>query len=392
MVKKNGKLLSAQILLLTFAHLFNDFYAGFLIPLLSYFQTNLNLTITQVSILPTIMAVFGSMLQPVFGFLGDRSSRKWFMILGVLSSAIFMSSLCYAPNFIFLVLILAIGSAGIASFHPNGAASVANLSSYKSTFLMSIFIMAGSVGLAGGPVVISAIATTYGIDKLWVASIPGIILTIVMIKALPSMSQVDKKVRIADLKIIFAKDSWPLWIMFSIMFLRSVVITSFICFMSILFAEKGSSMQESGISISIFLFSGTIGGLIGGYFADIVNRKIIIAISSFLAFPLLLWFLHESDTLSIILLSLSGMVILSAAAVNISIVQELYPGMESSISGIAMGMVWGMAGLMLPIIGNLADKYSMRTALEIVSYLLIVAGLLVFILPKKISSSSYSKA
>ena len=39
MVKNNDRFLSASIVLLTFARLLNDFYAGFLIPLLSYFQT-----------------------------------------------------------------------------------------------------------------------------------------------------------------------------------------------------------------------------------------------------------------------------------------------------------------------------------------------------------------
>ena len=33
MTKNNGRFLSTSIVLLTFAHLFNDFYAGFLIPL-----------------------------------------------------------------------------------------------------------------------------------------------------------------------------------------------------------------------------------------------------------------------------------------------------------------------------------------------------------------------
>ncbi|MFQ5786386.1 MAG: hypothetical protein ACE5H1_00230, partial [Thermodesulfobacteriota bacterium] len=57
MTKNNGRFLSTSIILLTFAHLFNDFYAGFLIPLLSYFQASLHLTITQVSVLPTVLAV-----------------------------------------------------------------------------------------------------------------------------------------------------------------------------------------------------------------------------------------------------------------------------------------------------------------------------------------------
>ena len=381
MVKKSGKLLSAPIVLLTFAHLFNDFYAGFLIPLLSYFQTYLHLTITQVSLLPTVLAVFGSILQPVFGFFGDRLDRKRFIVIGVLCSAIFMSSICFAPGFIILVLMLTIGSSGVASFHPNGAASVADLSDNKSAFVMSVFLMAGSIGLAGAPFIITSFVSSFGINKLWLLSLPGIILAIILIKALPAISSIDNRAKISDLKILFARESRPLWILFLIMFLRSIVITGFMSFMSILFAERGLSIQKGGIAISIFLISGTVGGLIGGYLSDNINRKIIIAISSILACPLLIWFLHERGVYSMVLLGLSGMVVFAAAPVNVLIVQRFYPGMASAVSGIAMGLVWGVAGLTLPLIGSIADRYSMGVSLEIVAYLTPIAGLLVFLLP-----------
>ncbi|MFQ5963716.1 MAG: MFS transporter [Candidatus Scalinduaceae bacterium] len=381
MAKNNGKLFSIQIVLLTFAHLFNDFYAGFLVPLLSYFKEYLHLTITQASLLPTVLAVFGSILQPVCGYFGDRFSRKTFIVIGVLCSAIFMSSICFAPNFIILVLMLIIGSSGVAAFHPNGAATVASLCDVKSTFMMSVFLMAGGIGLAGAPFIIALVASEYGIGKLWLASIPGIILAIMLINILSGDSKTESKVNLSGLKVLFVRYSWPLWIMFLIMFLRSIVITSFMCFMSILFAERELSMQKSGIAISVFLISGTIGGLIGGYLADNINRKIVITTSSILACPLLVWFLNESADYSMVLLGLSGMILFAASAVNVIIVQELCPKMASAVSGIAMGLVWGTAGLMLPIIGNVADKYSMKISLEIVAYLAPLAGLLVFLLP-----------
>lgn len=382
MVKDNGRFLSTAIALFTFAHLFNDFYAGFLIPLLSYFQTSLHLTITQVSVLPTVLAVFGSILQPLFGFLGDRFNKKhFFVVSGVLCSAIFLSSICFAPNFIILVLMLMIGASGVAAFHPNGAATVAGLSQNRSTFQMSVFLMVGCIGLAGAPFVITLIVSLYGFGKLWFLSIPGVILALLLIKTPGISGSQNNNTSLSGLKVLFARTSWPLWIMFLIMFTRSIVITSFMSFMSILFTEKGISMQKGGIAISIFLISGSIGGLIGGYLADKINRKIVIAGSSIFACPLLLWFLHSGETLSVVLLGVSGMVIFAAAAVNVLIVQRLCPDMASSVAGISMGLVWGSAGLTLPIIGHIADHYSMATSLGIVTYLAPIAGLLAFLLP-----------
>ncbi len=381
MTKSNGRFLSTSIILLTLSHLFNDFYAGFLMPLLSYFQSHLHLTITQVSILPTVLAVFGSILQPVFGFLGDKYNKKLFVVSGVLCSAIFMSCIGFAPNFIILIFMLMVGASGIASFHPNGAATIARLTENKSTFMMSIFLMVGCIGLAVAPFIITSIASSGGFNKLWLLSFPGIILALVLIKTLPGNHEEKRSTNLSDFKILFTRKSRPLWIMFLIMFTRSLVVTSFLSFMSILFTEKGLTMHRSGIAISTFLLSGSIGGLVGGYLADKIGRKIIIACSSIFACPLLLWFLHAEGTLSMTLLGLSGMVILAASPVNVLIVQRLCPDMAGSIAGVSMGLVWGSAGLMLPVIGYIADHYGMGTSLSVAALMLPIVGIFVLMLP-----------
>ena len=381
MTKNNGRFISTSIILLTSAHLFNDFYAGFLMPLLSYFQSHLHLTITQVSILPTILAVFGSILQPLFGFLGDRFNKKFFVVSGVLCSALFLSCIGLAPNFTLLILMLVIGASGVAAFHPNAAATVARLTQNKSTFTMSIFLMVGCIGLAGAPFIITSIATSGGFSKLWMLSLPGVILALILVKTLTIDHENKSSTKLSDFKILFARKSRPLWIMFLIMFIRSLVITSFMSFMSILFTAKGLTMHRSGIAISTFLICGSVGGLIGGYLADKISRKIIIACSSIIACPLLLWFLKADGNFAMIILGLSGMVILAASAVNVLIVQRLCPDMAGSIAGISMGFVWGSAGLMLPVVGYIADHYSMETSLRIAAYMLPIAGMLVLILP-----------
>ena len=381
MTKSNGRFISTSIILLTSAHLFNDFYAGFLMPLLSYFQSHLHLTITQVSILPTILAVFGSILQPLFGFLGDRFNKKLFVVSGVLCSALFLSCIGLAPNFTLLILMLVIGASGVAAFHPNAAATVARLTQNKSTFTMSIFLMVGCIGLAGAPFIITSIATSGGFSKLWMLSLPGVILALILVKTLTIDHENKSSTKLSDFKILFDRKSRPLWIMFLIMFIRSLVITSFMSFMSILFTAKGLTMHRSGIAISTFLICGSVGGLIGGYLADKISRKIIIACSSIIACPLLLWFLKADGNFAMILLGLSGMVILAASAVNVLIVQRLCPDMAGSIAGISMGFVWGSAGLMLPVVGYVADHYSMETSLRIAASMLPIAGMLVLILP-----------
>jgi FSR family fosmidomycin resistance protein-like MFS transporter len=246
---------------------------------------------------------------------------------------------------------------------------------------MSIFLMVGCIGLALAPFIITSIASAGGFNKLWLLSIPGVILALILIKTLSIDHENRSSTKLSDFKILFAGKSRPLWIMFLIMFIRSLVTTSFMSFMSILFTAKGLSMHRSGIAISTFLISGSAGGVIGGYLADKISRKIIIAGSSIIACPLLLWFLKADGNFAMILLGLSGMVVLAASAVNVLIVQRLCPDMAGSIAGVSMGLVWGSAGLMLPVVGYIADHYSMETSLRIAASMLPISGILVLALP-----------
>jgi hypothetical protein len=75
------------------------------------------------------------------------------------------------------------------------------------------------------------------------------------------------------------------------------------------------------------------------------------------------------------------MVVLAASAINVLIVQRLCPEMAGSIAGVSMGLVWGSAGLMLPVIGYIADHYSMETSLRIAASMLPISGILVLVLP-----------
>ncbi len=56
-------------------------------------------------------------------------------------------------------------------------------------------------------------------------------------------------------------------------------------------------------------------------------------------------------------------------------------GRASSAAGISMGLVWGTAGLMLPVIGYIADHYNMETSLRVTACALPIAGMLVLMLP-----------
>src|SRR6185503_4890460 len=121
-----------RLALLALAHFTIDAYSSFFSPLLPLLVTKLHLSMTLVGTLVALASLSSSMSQPLFGWLGDRIRRPWFVAFGPLTAAIFLSCVGLAPSYGALVALLMLGGIGVAAFHPQSAALSANLSTRRS--------------------------------------------------------------------------------------------------------------------------------------------------------------------------------------------------------------------------------------------------------------------
>ncbi len=168
------------------AHGVNDAYASFLSPLLPRIMDKLGLSIALAATLAMSLSLAASVLQPLMGYLSDRYGRRIFVVLGPLLSATFLSLMGVPSSFWILVLFLLLGGLGSAVFHPPGASMAARISEGKGSGLrMSVFSLGGSLGWAIGPLVAVGLVGWIGLEKLWVAMFPGIL---VALRHLPSSS------------------------------------------------------------------------------------------------------------------------------------------------------------------------------------------------------------
>ena len=92
---------------------------GALQPLL---VQKLHTSLTQVGILGGVLVFASSVMQPVYGYLSDRFHTRLFTILSPAVAGVFISSLGLAPSYGWLLLLVLLGGAGIAAFHPQASA------------------------------------------------------------------------------------------------------------------------------------------------------------------------------------------------------------------------------------------------------------------------------
>ena len=167
--------------------------------------------------------------------------------------------------------------------------------------------------------------------------------------------------------------------------IRSAVQICFVNFLPLYLSQRGLAAIAAGKLTSLFLFFGALGGFSGGTLADRFGERNVISFSMLFSTPFLLAFLLAEGPLSYLMLALGGVVLLSTVPVNVVMAQELIPQSASVVSALMMGFAWGMGGMMVPIVGKIADVSGLKKALMVVVLLPAFGFLLSLLLPRKSS-------
>src|SRR5436190_1605916 len=114
---------SLALVLFCVGHFFIDMYSGALGALQPMLVTQYRLSFTQAGVLGGVLYFSSSMLQPVYGYFSDRFHTKLFTALAPAMAGIFISAVGLAPDYFALLVMVFLGGCGIASFHPQAAAS-----------------------------------------------------------------------------------------------------------------------------------------------------------------------------------------------------------------------------------------------------------------------------
>ena len=93
--RPNYKLLG----LLALGHLVIDTNQGSLPALLPYLKSALGLTYAATGVIVLVANVASSLIQPLFGFLADKTARRWLLPLSVFLSALGISLIGVAPSY-----------------------------------------------------------------------------------------------------------------------------------------------------------------------------------------------------------------------------------------------------------------------------------------------------
>ena len=373
------------IFALTLVHFIGDFYYSFVNPLLPAFVDKYSLTLTQVGLIAATSRFLAFIIQPWVGYFADRFRTRFFVLGGPLFAVIFISLVGIAPNFLILLLFISFGAIGTSMFHPPSAGMVSTYSGKHSGFSMSIFNMGGTFAFGVGPLFITYFVSHYGLGVSPFTMLFGLVVMAILFKItpLPRQEPLGGLGLLDTLKEVLGTVWKSIVLIWVIMVLRAFTSDSFMTYMPVLYAKEGYSLVSIGSLISIMTVAGAISGLMAGHLSDRFGYKPMFHIAHTLATPSLYLLLYLPGNWVFFSAFWVGFFSMATLPLGLAMALELAPKGKSMIASLMMGLAWGAGGMIIPLVGKLADIFSIRSVLFFVAMIPLLSNSLISLLPAK---------
>lgn len=348
------------------AHAVNDAYASIVPPLLPRLMDSLGISIAMAAGLGAAFSIATALPQPFFGYLGDRFGRRTLVVGGMLASAVFVSVIGFAPSYWVLLVLLVMGGLGGAAFHPPGASYAVRVTAGKGGGARySVFSFGGAAGYSVGPLVAVGLVAWGGMERLWVAMLPAILLAPFFFFGLPSGRSEARDHAPAPLpSAILRQLAGPLGIVFGISSAMTFVQRAFLTMEPIIVAEMGGSEALGAVALSVYLGAQAFGTVAGGLLSDRMDRPRLLFVLCALALPahLLAVWLGPWNALGFAAIAAAGFLGMSTLPPIVVMAQEMIPRAPGASSGIVMGLAWTVGSVGVMGAGAAGDVVGPHTA------------------------------
>lgn len=366
------------VYLLSLGHLSVDLAPGALPAILPFLVLYNGLSYTEVAGLMFASSCLSSVVQPLFGFWADKSTKNWFLALGILTSGVGLGLSGLATNYWLIFLSITIMGIGSSIFHPVAAQLVNRTSEHKATG-MGIFSVGGNVGFGIAPLIAAAALTAWGTSGTLLFGAWGVLMAAVLLWAVPKMLAGLKLSSDADASLksdaADGKNDWPAFARMTLVILfRSIATTSTLSFVPLYCIHRfGISEGFSSTLLTFLCLCGAVMTVLGGWLTDRLGLVRACKMGYILmapAFALMLaapsvWWIFP--LLTVVSFTLNG-----TYAAFVVLGQSYLAKNVGLASGVTMGLSASLGGIFTPLLGLLADAYGITSVI----YALAVIGAL----------------
>lgn len=377
---------STQVFTIAGGHFVHDTYSAFLAPLLPLIQERLATNYTLTGSL-AIFAQLPSLLNPFLGYLADKVSLRYFIILAPGISATLFSSLGLASNYLILALLLLAAGVSIAAFHAPAPAMIGRLAGNRVGKGMSIFMAAGEMGRTLGPVIAVAGVGRFGLEGIWRLAFVGWAVSAILYFRLRHISARPQSVANVNLIAIWPQIRRVFRVIIWLVGARVFLLVSLTIYLPIFVQDAlGLSLWLSAASLTILEAAGVVGALFAGTLSDRLGRNRMLLILLTAAPILHVLFVFGPAWTAVPLLIALGLTAISPQPVMLALVQDSFTENRALANGIYLAVSFLIRALGIWVVGMLADWIGLQNAFFWSGLLAFLSIPAVFFLPRKSDS------
>lgn len=331
-----------------------------LYPLLT---AQMGLSFTQIGILALANNLVTSAFQPVLGFLPGRYGAERVVAGSILWLGLLMGLVGFAPNFLTLVVLIALASLGSAAYHPAGVVNVTRQSSTPRGVAMSLFSVGGTLGSALSPAWILLWLGVLGTQSALLVIPVALVVSYLFFQqaqrptatmqatasSTQTSSQTDYRLGLGLIMLSTMARAW-----FQV---------ALITYLTVWVEKNGGTLAQGGQMLSVLLFATGVGSLFGGIIADRVGPYRVVLLTNLALAPAYWLWLGASPLGQVLLLGVIGMAIGANYPTAILLAHDATPSRIALASALVMGLGWVPAGLGASFTGYLADQRSLAMAM-----------------------------
>lgn len=378
--------------LLSAGHLCTDLSGGALPALLPFLVLYYDLDYAAVGGLMFASSFLSSVIQPIFGYLADKLSQSWFLVAGV-----FLSGACFAltgfvSDYWAIFTVVALMGVGGSMFHPEAARLVHAVSGRNEGKAMGIFSVGGNGGFGIGPLLVVGAVTSFGMPGMVVFAVIAVMMSLLLIRALPSLRRAVQDVSPATQPretvrdgAIAGKNDWRQFSKLTIVIIfRAIAVSSLFSFLPLFCIHiLGASEAAGSLVLSVLSLSGIVMTLWGGSLADRYGCVWTLRLCCILFVPLMIFITISTQIWMVYALLLPLSFCVSGAYSAYVVLGQRYLARSIGFaSGVTMGLAFSIGGMLVPVLGWVADMYGLMAAMEVITACTIGAAVCSFVLPE----------
>ena len=370
-------------------HLTVDSYVGVIPILFPLLIGRFKLSLATVGLVSLAYGGMAAVSQPLFGILADRFGTR-FTGVALVWTALTFSLVGFVASFPLLLLLAFASGLGSGAFHPMGALDVrALLPVWRRGFGMSIYVTAGTVGVAAGPIVGILLFGAFGIHGTGLLVIPGLVaggyLLWRMRSTAPSVAGSARGLVSAGRVPIFA-----LAVVIGVMMSRSWTVNVFQAFTPTWYEQLGYGPAFYGPLATTLVLASAVGTIGCGTLADRYGRRSVILATLVLSVPAIILFTAFPGPWAFASAILIGVLAASTAPLMLLMAQQLMAHRAGLASGLVMGLGFVTGAIGIPINGAIADSIGLQKSLMTHVVLVIATIAIAWFLPKEDDMESYA--